>query len=220
MKEGKVLQFYLNNQVTHIIFSNSQYFSKNRGVLRFSLNRIASTRNIRNNSFVMHLARPRRSFYFIRHKKIYSVLSKKKNRRQPLLFENYCKYEKTIFAVVLVAENRKNFPPFWQLCALVPIGLVNRKSARDYSALYACKCHSRNLQYDFIHSYLCCATMQFYVNRTSFDVILARRSPKSRSLRWKAKTRQVVRKLSFVSQGNNNVFSFALFYCGYFYFYF
>lgn len=64
MKEGKVLQFSLTNKVAYIIFSNSQYFSKNRGVLRFFFNRIASTHNnIRNNSFVMHLAQPRQSLY-------------------------------------------------------------------------------------------------------------------------------------------------------------
>lgn len=154
MKEGKVVQFYLNNKVTCIIFSNSQYFSKNRGVLRFSFNRIASTRNIRNNSFVMYLARPRQSFYL--HTRFHMLWkniqhSIKKNRRQALFFENYRKHEKTIFAVVLVTENRKSFPPFWQLCALVPIGLVNRKSAWDYSVR---------------------ATMQFHANRTSADVIL------------------------------------------------
>lgn len=63
MKEGKVLQFSPTNKITYIIFSNSQYFSKNRGVLRFFFNRTASTRNIRINSIVMHLERPRQSLY-------------------------------------------------------------------------------------------------------------------------------------------------------------
>lgn len=193
MKEGKVLQFSLTNKVAYIIFSNSQYFSKNRGVLRFFFNRIASTRNnIRNNSFVMHLAQPRQSLYLhtcfhMPWKNIQRSIEKIEGSL--LFFENYCKHEKTIFAVVLVTENRKNFPLFRQLCALAPIGLVNRKSAWDYSVLYACNCHSPTLQYDFTHSYLCCATMQFHANRISFDVVLDWQSPKSWSLRWGAKIR-------------------------------
>lgn len=121
MKEGKVLQFYLNNQVTHIIFSNSQYFSKNRGVLRFSLNRIASTRNIRNNSFVMHLARPRRSFYFIRHKKIYSVLSKKK-------------IEGSLCSSKTIANTKKRYSLLYWSQKTVKIFLLSDSSVRLYQS--------------------------------------------------------------------------------------